>query len=85
MAETLKSSDPKFIYLFIYLFLAIGLPWWPNGKEYACQSWRCGFIRGWGRSPGEGNGNPLQYSCLEESDETEQLSAHTHTRVHTRV
>ena len=40
-----------------------------------------------GRSPGEGNGNPLQYSCLEESDETEQLSActHTHTHVHTHV
>ena len=26
-----------------------------------------GSIRGWGRSPGEGNGNPLQYSCLENS------------------
>ena len=24
-----------------------------------------GLIPGWGRSPGEGNGNPLQYSCLE--------------------
>ena len=24
-----------------------------------------GVIPGWGRSPGEGNGNPLQYSCLE--------------------
>ena len=24
-----------------------------------------GLITGWGRSPGEGNGNPLQYSCLE--------------------
>ena len=24
-----------------------------------------GFIPGWGRSPGGGNGNPLQYSCLE--------------------
>ena len=23
------------------------------------------LIPGWGRSPGEGNGNPLQYSCLE--------------------
>ena len=26
-----------------------------------------GFIPGWGRSPGEGNGYPLQYSCLENS------------------
>ena len=24
-----------------------------------------GSVTGWGRSPGEGNGNPLQYSCLE--------------------
>ena len=24
-----------------------------------------GLIPGWGRSPGEGNGNPIQYSCLE--------------------
>ena len=27
------------------------------------------LIPGWGRSPGEGNGNPLQYSCLENSTE----------------
>ena len=26
-----------------------------------------GYIPGWGRSPGKGNGNPLQYSCLENS------------------
>ena len=26
-----------------------------------------GLIPGWGRSPGEGNGSPLQYSCLENS------------------
>ena len=34
-------------------------PWWLSGKEPACQS-----IPGLGRSPGEGNSNPLQYSCL---------------------
>ena len=33
-------------------------------KESACQCRRCGSIPGLGRSPGEGNGNPLQYSCL---------------------
>ena len=53
---------------------------------------------GFGRSPGEGNGNPLQYSCLEdpmqggawqatvheviESDMTEQLSTHTCYSIH---
>ena len=36
-------------------------------KKHACQHKRlwCGLIPGFGRSPGEGNDNPLQYSCLE--------------------
>ena len=33
--------------------------------EYACNSGEPGSIPGSGRSPGEGNGNPLQYFCLE--------------------
>ena len=33
-------------------------------KESACQCSRCGFDPGSGRSPGEGTGNALQYSCL---------------------
>ena len=35
------------------------------GKESACNVGDLGSIPGLGRSPGEGNGNPLQYSCLE--------------------
>ena len=35
-----------------------------NGKESACTVGDLGSIPGLGRSPGEGNGNPLQYSCL---------------------
>ena len=35
------------------------------GKESACNAGELGLIPGSGRSPGEGNGNPLQYSCLE--------------------
>ena len=34
-------------------------------KESACNAGDPGLIPGSGRSPGEGNGNPLQYSCLE--------------------
>ena len=44
------------------------IPDGPSGKEPACQCRRyerCSSIPGLGRSPGEGNGNPLQYSCLE--------------------
>ena len=34
------------------------------GKESTCNAGDSGLILGSGRSPGEGNGNPLQYSCL---------------------
>ena len=36
-----------------------------DSKESACNAGDPGSIPGSGRSPGEGNGNPLQYSCLE--------------------
>ena len=36
-----------------------------DGKESACSAGDVGSIPGSGRSPGEGNGNLLQYSCLE--------------------
>ena len=35
-----------------------------DGKESACKEGDMGLIPGSGRSPGEGNGNPFQYSCL---------------------
>jgi len=38
-----------------------------DGKASACNAGDLGLIPGLGRSPGEGNGNPLQYSCLENS------------------
>ena len=36
-----------------------------DGKESACNAGDLGLIPGSGSSPGEGNGSPLQYSCLE--------------------
>ena len=44
-----------------------GFPGGSDGKESACSAGDPGSIPGLGRSPGEGNGNPLQYSCLENS------------------
>ena len=43
----------------------IGFPGGSDGKESACDAGDLGLIPGSGRSPGEGNGKPLQYSCLE--------------------
>ena len=43
----------------------IGLPCSSVGKESAFSAGDLGSISGLGRSPGEGNGNPLQYPCLE--------------------
>ena len=42
-----------------------GFPHSSVGKESVCNAGDLGLIPGLGRSPEEGNGNPLQYSCLE--------------------
>jgi len=46
------------------VYSSLGLPRWLSGKESTCQAGIVGSILGLGRSPGDGNGNPLQYSCL---------------------
>ena len=43
----------------------MGFPGGSEVKASACNAGDLGSIPGLGRSPGEGNGNPLQYSCLE--------------------
>ena len=81
---------------FRYICILYRLPRWCSGKESTRQ---CGdtedtvSIPGSGRSPGAGNGNPLQHSCLENSTDRgawqatihgvtkswTRLSTHTHT------
>ena len=74
-----------------------GLPWWLSHKESACNARDVGSIPGLGRSPGEGKGNSLQYSFLDnptdrgglshgglqskESDTTE-ATEHAHVHIH---
>ena len=48
------------------------------GKESAYNAGDPGLISGLGRSPGEGNGNPLQYSCLENSMDRGDWQATVH-------
>ena len=47
------------------MMVSHGFPHFSVSKESACSAGDPGSILGLGRSPGEGNGNPFQYSCLE--------------------
>ena len=49
-----------------------------DGKESACRAGDPGSVPGLGRSLGEGNGNPLQYSCLENSMDSGAWRATVH-------
>ena len=53
--------------LVVYLSNLWGFPGGSDGKASAYSVGDLGLISGLGRSPGKGNGNPLQYSCLENS------------------
>ena len=57
------------------------------GKASACNTGDLGSIPGLGRSPGEGNGNLLQYSCLENSTDGGALwtTVHGVTKSQTRL
>ena len=65
-----RSSKEQIHTSFIFLFylsterIRLGFSDSSVGKGSACNVEDQGSIPGWGRSPGEGNGNPLQYSCL---------------------
>ena len=54
----------SFLYEYLKLFVS-PLPGGSDSKESACNAGDLGSIPGSGRSPGEGNECPLQYSCLE--------------------
>ena len=49
-----------------------------DGKESACNSGDLGLITGWERSPGNGNGYTLYYSCLENSTDRGMWQATGH-------
>ena len=56
-----------------------GLPGGSDSKEAACNVAHLGSIPGSGIFPGEGTGNPLQYSCLENPMDKGALWATVHT------
>ena len=67
--------------------LRLGFPGDSDGKESACSAGDLGSITWSGRSPGEGNDYPLQYSCLENPMDrvTWQARVHGVTKSQTRL
>ena len=61
-----------------------GISWWLGGNESACQYRSQCSISGPGRSPGDGTGHPLQYSCLGKSHDQRSLAGYS-TWGHKRV
>ena len=64
---SLTHSFPALFPLLGFPSLLFGFPGGSDGKESVCNSGYMGLIPGLRRSLGEGNGYPLQYSCLENS------------------
>ena len=62
MTFELQKEKSKFL---IWKYKVMGFPGDSDGKESACNAEDPSSIPGLWGSPGEGHGNPLQYSCLE--------------------
>ena len=60
-----REKGPEKIFEEIISELSLGFPGGSEVKASACNVGNLGSILGSRRSPGEGNSNPLQYSCLE--------------------
>ena len=56
-----------------------------DGEEAVCNAGDLGWINGSGRSPGGGNGNPVQYSCLENPSDRGAWWALSHKVAQTRT
>ena len=57
------------MYVYIHICAYMGFPGGSVVKNLPANAGDIGSIPGWGRSPGEGNGNLLQYSCPENPKE----------------
>ena len=63
--QWLKSLIPETCHLYLHSnFPILVATWWFSGKESACSTEDAGLLPGSVRSPGDGNGNSLQYSYL---------------------
>ena len=80
-SQSLLSLHLLLVHISPYL-LPQGFPGCSDGRESACNAGDPGSIPGLGRSPGEENGYPLQYSLLENFMDTKASSLSTHHQPH---
>ena len=73
------------IFFLINVYFILGFPGGSDSKESTCNVGDLGSVPGSGRSPGEGNGNPLQYSCLENSMDSEAWQATVHGTANSQI
>ena len=88
--KAMHNLSPFYLSMFHFQFLSnvefyfpltgvyLLFPRGSDGKESVCNVGDPGSIPGLGRSPGEGHGNPLQYSCLENPMDRGALWATVH-------
>ena len=72
------NSESLITHLFKFLEAFFFFWWFNQVKKSACSAGYLGLIPGSGSYPGEGNGNPLQYSCLENPMEKGAWQATVH-------
>ena len=75
MVEYRKSLPCELLY--VYPIDVLDFSAGSDGKASDCNAVDPGSIPRLGRSPGEGNGNPLQYSCLEKSHGQRSLASYS--------
>ena len=75
LIQTCTTATLTLFYLWYLHYM--GSPVGSDGKESACNTGDLGSIPGSGRSPGEGNGYPLQHSCLENPHRQRSLEGYS--------
>ena len=69
---------PLYLSIYVSTYLCVGFPGGSDSKESACNAGELNSIPGSGRSPGEGNGYPFQYSCMEKAMDRGDWQATVH-------
>ena len=65
------------ICMYVCVYIYMGFFGGSDGKESSCNAGDMGLVSGWEDSPGEGNSNPLQYSCLENPHGQRRLAGYS--------